>query len=1679
MDAGTAAAGVDASRVAELIVGAGSGLRRRGSGYRVTAEAVLTAAHVVEDAASVQVRFNADLADEWTAAATVEVADPAADVAVLGIVPPAPMARIPPVLFGRVGRRAAIVGCTAVGFPRFKLRTDTIGGRAEDRPGSYRDSHQAYGTVSSLSNWREGTLEMLVSPPEEDPDPAHSPWEGMSGAAVWSGGRIVGVVSKHHRSDGLNRLAAVRADRWYSKLPAGKLARLCTLTGLPPHLRQLVDVIPPGAAEAVAANYTEQVEAIAPSELLDREAELAELVGFCAGDEPYQWWRADPWAGKTALAASLVLHPPLGVTAVSFFVTGRLSGQADSSAFTEALIEQLAVVAGEPGTLAATPAARDGQRRRLIKQAAARAQERGERLLIVVDGIDEDQGIPPAGPSSIVSLLPERPPPGVRILVTSRPHPGVPVDVPGRHPLRTCAVRQLAPSAHAAHLEIAAKRELVEYLQGTDPLKVNIVGYIAAAGGGLTLRELVELTEARQPEAERRLGGAFGRSLATRTAAEGPPEPAEQVYLFAHETLREHAEQQLAYDLRRYRQRIDQWADTYRDQGWPDSAPRYLLRPYARQLAATGELARLGALATDRVRHDWMLDRTLGDAVALAEIADAQQLCLAQQRPDLTTLVVLAIERNRLTHRNRALPASLPSLWVRLGQPHRADALARSIPDPARMAEALAAMAGALAAADQPDLAGRSAHDAERAARDISDPGRRAEVLAKVAEAFAATRQPDQADRSAHDAERAARSISDPQRQSQALAKAADAFAAAGELAQAERTARSISSPGWRISALGAVTSRFAPAGDPARAEQAAHRISDPERRASALAEVSAAFAASGELHQAERAARSIGDPAWRAPALAWVAETFAATGNSHQAVRAAKDAELAARSRGDPAHRASALASVAKTFAATGNLHEAERAANEAELAARSVVDPVRQWPALAAVAASHASTGHRDRAEQVAQDADLAIQHIADPSKQVWALAQLASWLAAAGMPDRAEQAALASERAAYGISEPYHKVDTLVVAIGALAATGQLDQAKRAAEQAMRDAIGVVDDDPQYQGLTELAEVLAEAGLPGQAEQAAQEAVRAASLAYGSDEALAWVANSLAAAGRLGQAEQAAGSIADPERQVLALASMTEALAAAGRLDQAEQAAQDAERAARSDTSPERRADVLAAAAQALASAGRLDQAEQAARDAERAARSDTSPERRAELLAQVAKALATAGQQEQAERIVPGIADPRRLAEAQAAQAGALATAGQLDEAERVAADITDPWYQARALSVVAGALATAGQLDEAERVAVGVAGRWRLRDAFAAIIAALTEADRLDEAERIASSINDGMCMDDVAEAYAAASRLDQAERVAASIADPLWRDRALAKVTAALVAIGELREAERVAGRITDPADQAAALAKVASAFAAAGQQDQTERVAQAAERVARSGADRVKEARALTAVAAELAEAGQLDEAERAAADVLDPSRLAETMSGLDITAMDDGLLLSALHQLTKAYAVAGQLDRVEQTARAVIRAASAIHNPQRRTQALSLLAIGFAGDSQLDHAKLAAEEAIRAARDISDPEWQASSLTILASTPTFSRELGGVAQAVAQQAERAARDIVDPERQAGALLDLAEQCLRADPDCFQALVRDICGLVLTGSFWQSAVPLMCRLDPKGFVRIVDALRY
>jgi WD40 repeat protein len=246
--------GVDGDRVVQVVAldGGSGGDARLGSGYLIGADLVLTAAHVVHRAREVVVRRVLGRTRDAEAGAQVVWIDPdlLVDVAVLRLAPGAGESGAFPMNLARVGfgRVEGLVECGAVGFPLFMLRRDAPGPQAGGRL-VFRDTHHALGSVTAISGRYGGTLEVQVPAPREDPDPSVSPWEGMSGAAVFAGGVVVGVVCAHHRAEGAGRITARRVEAWYDLAPT-VLAELRDLLGLPPKMSDLAVVRGDGVWDA-------------------------------------------------------------------------------------------------------------------------------------------------------------------------------------------------------------------------------------------------------------------------------------------------------------------------------------------------------------------------------------------------------------------------------------------------------------------------------------------------------------------------------------------------------------------------------------------------------------------------------------------------------------------------------------------------------------------------------------------------------------------------------------------------------------------------------------------------------------------------------------------------------------------------------------------------------------------------------------------------------------------------------------------------------------------------------------------------------------------------------------------------------------------------------------------------------------------------------------------------------------------------------------------------------------------------------------------------------------------------------------------------------------------------------------------------------------------------------------
>jgi hypothetical protein len=224
------------------------------------------------------------------------------------------------------------------------------------------------------------------------------------------------------------------------------------------------------------------------------------------------------------------------VRVVAFFITARLGAQDTREAFTEVVLEQLAELLGQDLPLL-TAATRDAHLLGMLEQAAQACAKQGKRLILVVDGLDEDRSVT-IGPDahSIAALLPIDPPAGMRIMVAGRPDPPIPDDVPGRHRLRDSGiVRLLASSAYAQDIKTLAQQELRRLLHGI-PAEQDLLGLLTAAWGGLSGPDLAVLTGEPPGEIEDILHGVSGRTFTCQVSA-WQPEAGPEVYLLGHEEL--------------------------------------------------------------------------------------------------------------------------------------------------------------------------------------------------------------------------------------------------------------------------------------------------------------------------------------------------------------------------------------------------------------------------------------------------------------------------------------------------------------------------------------------------------------------------------------------------------------------------------------------------------------------------------------------------------------------------------------------------------------------------------------------------------------------------------------------------------------------------------------------------------------------------------------------------------------------------------------------------------------------------------------------------------------------------------------------------------------------------------------------------------------------------------------
>ncbi|MFJ4368849.1 hypothetical protein ACIP4S_32595 [Streptomyces chartreusis] len=1179
------------------------------------------------------------------------------------------------------------------------------------------------------------------------------------------------------------------------------------------------------------SEYLHQVEQVFPWELVGREAELAELTRFCtAADGPaYAWWQGPPWAGKSALMAWFVQHPPPGVRLISFFITARWPGQSDRTAFLQVVVEQLAAAAGQPMPHPMVEATQAGSFNRLLKEAAAACAQAGERLVLVVDGLDEDGGVT-VGPDghSIAALLPANPPPGVRVLVSGRPHPPVPRDVPARHPLRVPeTVRPLSASPEAQIIRDDAERELDRLLDDHGPGR-DLVGFVATAGGGLTSRDLAELTGLPERTLVRNLRAVTGRTFQRRNSGWST----DDVFVLAHEELQQAAVENLAEAERaHYLALLHAWADRHRTAGWPEGSPPYLLRGYYQLLYSQSDFPRMLVFATDNARLDRMLDVAGGDATAFADITLAQGMLCAQEDPDLVAMLDLAASRYRLFQRSSRIPPSLPLAWAAVGNVARAETLARSIV-PIRALGAPSGASGRIPGSEKKALRLLSAMLAEGGDLD------RAEQIAR-AEGTTWSR--------------GLRSW-DP------LAPLLKGLVAAGQYDRAQALSTEV--PGWYLDLSVVLADAFVSVGELDRATHAVRAIDDPAvlaRPAVRLARAYAEAGRSGDARSLARWAEAVFVPepggaeerAEQIRSLTVVAKAMLAAEDHEGARRLATRIEELGRG-GDWIH---ALARLLPLWRDLGEPQEVARIRALAEAAVYGEhLLPAYAAPELIEMVRALIDLGDHDEARRLLQPAlKGALENLERryPYRGPGPLLTLMPLLATMG---ELEQLDGIADR----IDDPEYRDEALIVRVELHVAEGAFERACATARRLagpdrranvlsrlvhplmdaqhfdlVESVLADLSDQRHWnQAYYSLAAALATAGAWDRAaalvelvphDQRVEPLLHLAHLASDEDRQI-WARRALAAL-----AETTAWD------RVARLGLKAEALAAAGDAEAARRAADQAEELLRSssDMPPRMRVsrwnDLLFVVCQALGDKAR---GLACAQEAGNLADSLTDPAEHASALEELAETLLGQDLVDESAAVAQRIPDDQmRSALLTRIFSEALAV-GEADRAERyaqpafdAACAIGDPWVQDRALAELAEAARDGGWLGDAAVIAGAIEAPWPRAAALAEIVHSQAEAGDADAARALAAD----------------------AESAAASIVAPFALARAEAWAAAVWAATGSSEEAlahawsaDRAACRVIDLWDRCAIFCELARTHHALDDSDTAQTYAEAVDHLTR-----------------------------------------------------------------------------------------------------------------------------------------------------------------------------------------------------------------------------------------------
>ncbi|SCL25874.1 AAA ATPase domain-containing protein [Micromonospora rhizosphaerae] len=332
-----------------------------------------------------------------------------------------------------------------------------------------------------------------------------------------------------------------------------------------------------------------------------REPELDELVEFCTTDDEQRLLVVgERYSGKSALMAEFFVNAEASdAVRLGYFVPPNQRQDARSEAMVRHLVRQAYLLT--TGEELHTDSSNPGRLRELLATCVGQARQDGRNVVLIVDGIDEDVSNR-LQEQTMMSVLGELSVPRLKVIVSAWSD-RIPEAAAGWRQLPVRRTEYVAECLKQMEAELeslfdqAPTRGILQYLTfgfgafQADELAQLTGGSVRAIRKTLTGSEERVFSAVREPgEAD---GWAFAhpkyaevaRALFDESAGGWPAGELTSAAAVSAETETEI--------------RVEAWAGSFRNAGWPTETPRYLLTSYPESLAERGDLARLCGLLFD------------------------------------------------------------------------------------------------------------------------------------------------------------------------------------------------------------------------------------------------------------------------------------------------------------------------------------------------------------------------------------------------------------------------------------------------------------------------------------------------------------------------------------------------------------------------------------------------------------------------------------------------------------------------------------------------------------------------------------------------------------------------------------------------------------------------------------------------------------------------------------------------------------------------------------------------------------------------------------------------------------------------------------------------------------------------------------------------------------------------